>query len=550
MEPAEPGPGLSPTPALTWRRKYDQAAQTGAGHGRMPEVRKAFRSGKMSIAVSHSRGRRGIDAPLITIEVHLSGGLPRLHIVGLPETAVRESRDRVRSALLHNQFQFPTRRITINLAPAELPKEGSRFDLAIALGILAATGQIPAAALCGHEFLGELALTGELRPINGVLPAALATRQRGCRLILPQANTPEAALARGLALSGAEHLLQVCAHLQGRERLPQAPPPPASAAPRYPDLAEVRGQPQARRALEIAAAGGHNLLMLGAPGIGKTMLARRLTGILPPLSEEQARQSAAIASISSGGFDPQTWGRRPFRTPHHTASGVALVGGGSNPRPGEISLAHNGVLFLDELPEFDRRVLEVLREPLESGCIAISRAARQVEFPARFQLVAAMNPCPCGYLGDPQRHCSCTPQQILRYRHRISGPLLDRIDLHLMLSRPAPELFGQADATGERSAAVRDRVRRAFQRQWQRSRCCNATLEDAELERHCRLEPQAARQLHQAARQLRLSARALQHTRRVARTIADLAASDQIRDQHLAEAIFYRSLERSAVDNA
>ena len=384
----------------------------------------------MSLALVNSRARAGVSAPPVRVEVHLSGGLPSTQIVGLPEAAVRESRDRVRAAILCAQFEFPTRRITVNLAPADLPKDGGRFDLPIALGILAASGQIRRESLADYEFLGELSLTGELRAVDGVLPAALAVAASGRTLVVPEPSGAEAALARqGHAFTG-RTLLEVCALLEGRKALPAAvaPPPLPSTVP---DMADVRGQAHARRALEVAAAGGHHLLLIGSPGCGKTLLASRLPGLLPEAGEEEALESAAIASVSGRGLDPSRWRQRPYRSPHHTASAVALVGGGAQPRPGEISLAHHGVLFLDELPEFPRAALEALREPLENGRITISRAARQASFPARFQLIAAMNPCPCGYLGHPTRACRDTPDQIARYQSKLSGPLLDRIDLHV-----------------------------------------------------------------------------------------------------------------------
>jgi magnesium chelatase family protein len=497
----------------------------------------------MSLALVHSRARAGVLAPPVRVEVHLSGGLPATQIVGLPEAAVRESRDRVRAAILCAQYEFPARRITVNLAPADLPKEGGRFDLPIALGILAAAGQLDPQVLGHYEFLGELALTGELRPVDGVLPAALAAAQAGRTLIVPAGNGPEAALAQHVQAFTARTLLEVCALLNGSKTLPAAEALPAAATP-FPDLSDVRGQAQARRALEIAAAGHHHLLLIGSPGCGKTLLASRLPGILPEASEAEALEAAAIASVSGRGLDPARWRQRPYRSPHHTASAVSLVGGGTHPRPGEISLAHRGVLFLDELPEWNRHALEVLREPLESGTVTVSRAARSAEFPARFQLVAAMNPCPCGWAGDASGRCRCSDDAIRRYRARISGPLLDRIDLHVDVPRLPPQALRADAAPGESSATVRARVEQARQRQLARAGYPNGQLGHSQTLRDCRLHPRDEALLEHAIDRLRLSARSLHRILRVARTIADLNDSEAIATAHLSEAIGYRQLDR------
>lgn len=504
----------------------------------------------MALARIFSRAQLGIAAPPVEVEVHLSGGLPAFNIVGLPEAAVKEARDRVRSAIITSQFEFPARRITVNLAPADLPKEGGRFDLPIAIGILAASGQLPVDRLADAELLGELALDGALRAVRGVLPAAVAARHAARDLIVPRGNGAEATLVDGLKVFEAARLLAVAAQLAGGESLPRAEAPavPASGVD-VPDLADVRGQALARRALEIAAAGGHSLLFIGPPGTGKSMLASRLPGILPPMTDDEALEAAAVASISGGGFDASAWRRRPFRAPHHTASGVALVGGGSQPRPGEISLAHHGVLFLDELPEFDRRVLEVLREPMETGQIVISRAARQAEFPARFQLIAAMNPCPCGFHGDPSGRCRCTADQVSRYRARLSGPLLDRIDLHVEVPRLGGGALSRLPA-GEASVRVRERVTAARSRQVERAGRPNARLEGERLRRDVAVSEAAQQLLDEAAERFGLSARAHDRIRRVARTIADLAGCRDVEAGHLAEAIGYRVLDRDGFRRA
>ncbi len=501
----------------------------------------------MSLAIVYSRGRSGIDAPLVTVEVNVSNGLPSLSIVGLPETAVKESKDRVYGAILNSQFTFPIQRITINLAPADIPKEGGRFDLAIALGILAASGQIPSNMLHNYECIGELSLGGSLRGINGALPVALQTKQAGRQLILPLENAAEAALVQAVQLVPARSLLEVCAHLSGQRQLAMPIVPLTAEATVYTvDFADVQGQYHVKRAFEIAAAGGHNLLMLGPPGTGKSMLASRLPTILPPLSEFQAQQTAAIASVSDQGFKIENWRKPPFRAPHHTASAPALVGGGSNPKPGEISLAHNGALFLDELPEFDRKVLEVLREPLESGHITISRATRRADFPARFQLIAAMNPCPCGYLGDPSGRCHCSSEQVSRYRSKISGPLLDRIDMHLEVPRVTHEVLRRGSPEGqETSAQIRARVIAARQIAFARSGKINAQLTVNEVKELCQLSEPGHQLLEQAMQRFGLSHRAYHRILKLSRTIADLAHCQAIDVTHLGEAISYRKLDRT-----
>ncbi|WP_300425856.1 YifB family Mg chelatase-like AAA ATPase [Thalassolituus sp.] len=500
----------------------------------------------MSLARIYTRAQLGIEAPLVQVEVHLSGGLPSLSLVGMPETAVKESKDRVRSAILNSHFEFPAKRITINLSPADLPKEGGRYDLAIALGILAASEQIPAQRLEEFEFVGELALSGALQPVSGILPTTLRASRQGHGLVIPQANAEEASLCRDARCLAASSLSEVTAWLHGQDALALVEPFAGQAREqvRQGDLTDVKGQPGARRALEIAAAGKHNLLFIGPPGTGKTMLASRLPGILPPMSEDEALESASVSSVSHQSGDwRQRWGQRPFRAPHHTASGVALVGGGGNPKPGEISLAHGGVLFLDELPEYSRKVLDVLREPLESGEIVISRANRSVTYPSRFQLIAAMNPCPCGYFGDSSGRCQCSPDQVRRYQGQTSGPLLDRIDLHVDVPPVSPGLLQQAPPS-EASIQVQNRVVAARERQLTRQGCANGELAGSLRDRVCRLSNEDQVWFLDMIERLNLSARSFHRLLTVARTIADLAAQDDIGRMHLMEAVGFRALDR------
>lgn len=499
----------------------------------------------MSLAVVRSLALDGLAAPEVTVEVHLANGLPSFTLVGLADTEVKEARERVRAALSSAGLAFPhNKRITVNLAPADLPKESGRFDLPIAVGVLAAMGEIPLGHLEGVALAGELSLGGDLRPVRGALAMALSLRRRSpgsaaTGLVLPSVSACEAGLVEGVPVWGAGSLAEVVEALKmGRPPFRAQAVVPEAVSPLGLDLRDVRGQSVAKRALEIAAAAGHSLLMVGPPGTGKSMLAQRLPGLLPPLETDEALESAAVHSLS-GGFDAVRWRHRWVRAPHHSASRAALVGGGSPPRPGEISLAHRGVLFLDELPEFPRSALEALREPLETGFISIARANRTVEFPARFQLVAAMNPCPCGHLGHPVRACRCTPDQVSRYQSRLSGPLLDRIDLQVEVPMLPPEVLSRAP-DGESSAEVAERVRMTRALQWQRQGCLNAELDAAGLDRHACLQAPARQLLNQAATKLGWSGRAQHRVVRLARTLADLQAQDSVGPAHVAEAIQFR----------
>jgi magnesium chelatase family protein len=527
----------------------------------------------LSLARIACRAQIGLDAPLVQVEVNLGSGLPMFCIVGLPETVVKESKERVRAALLNSRFEFPAGRITVNLAPADLPKEGGRFDLPIALGILIASQQIkPTTAASGidnaTEFYGELGLGGELRPTRGLLLAAAHASRHGHELIVPRSNAHEALIAARTAVRAADHLLEVCAHVEGKELLvPLAPlsatsasvvssasgaqgalawnghSPPSTGGGL--DLRDVRGQFLPKRALVIAAAGEHSLLMVGPPGSGKSMLAQRLAGLLPPLTQSEALEVASIASVSASGFNVSGFGQRPFRSPHHSASGPALVGGGSRASPGEISLAHRGVLFLDELPEFRKSVLEALREPLEAGVVSVSRAAVQTQYPAAFQLIAAMNPCPCGYEGDPSGQCRCTPAEVQRYRSRISGPLLDRMDMHVEMPRLEVDEFNEEIDRGESTSAAAARVARARDNQVIRQGVCNARLTDAHVDRLCAPDQEGRRILELSMKRLGFSARARQKILKLARTIADLDAATIINASHVSQAVMLRYLDRN-----
>lgn len=510
------------------------------------------------IATLSCRAQVGLEAPLVHVEVTVTSGLPAFHLVGLPATVVRESRDRVQAALLSSGFEYPAGRIVVNLAPAEIPKEGGRFELPIALGILIASGQLrqrPLGDAPPCELYGELGLGGEIKSVRGILLAAAHASRAGHELIVPAANVDEALVAATTPVRAASHLMEVCRHVTGEEPLcnrsrTAADPTPERQRGMEPDVSDVRGQFQAKRALLIAAAGGHSLLMIGPPGCGKSMLAQRLPGLLPPLTDAEALDCAAIASVSTAGFNMGGFGRRPFRSPHHTASAVSLVGGGAHARPGEISLAHHGVLFLDELPEFERQVLEALREPLEAGVVRVARAAAHADYPAEFQLIAAMNPCPCGHLGDPAGTCHCTLTQAQRYRARISSPLLDRLDMHVQVPPLDVNDFRGPAGKGESSAALAARVAASRSRQLARQGRCNARLTDAQVERCCIMQPAARALLDRTMRQLRFSGRARQRVLKLARTIADLEGGDTIADTHVSEAVMLRCLDRERLTSS
>jgi magnesium chelatase family protein len=521
----------------------------------------------MTLAKVACRGQIGLHAPLVQVEVSLGAGLPAFSIVGLPATVVKESKERVRAAILHSGFEFPAGRITVNLAPAELPKEGGRFDLPIALGILIASDQVkPLAGMLDAngpivEFYGELGLSGELWPTRGLVLAAAHANQAGHELIVPRVSAPDALTGARTPVRAATHLREVCAHVEGKTLLEPVSPTGAECLSQdgmrssrgeldrlsvhaVLDLRDIRGQSHAKSALAIAAAGSHSLLFIGPPGSGKSMLAQRLPGLLPPLTEAEALEVASIASASAVGFRAGEFGRRPFRSPHHTSSAAALVGGGSKAKPGEVSLAHHGVLFLDELPEFERRVLEALREPLEAGIVSISRASYQVQYPSAFQLIAAMNPCPCGRLGDQSGNCNCTPGEVQRYRSRISGPMLDRIDMHVEVPRVELSDFDDGKDPGESSESVASRVFRARATQMTRQGCCNARLEDSQAERWCRPDPAGFRVLELAMKRRGLSARGRTRVLKLARTIADLNGEEAVTASHVSQAVMLRCLDR------
>lgn len=496
----------------------------------------------MAVAIIYSRAQTGMESPLVSVEVHLANGLPSFSIVGLPETAVRESRDRVRAAIINSNFDFPTRRITVNLAPAELPKQGGRFDLPIALGLLVASGQLDASKVAGYEFLGELSLNGELRKTIGILPAAYTCHQQGSTLITSVENEAELYPIQQAGFFCARHLLEVCAHLNGVQKLTKTLKKSNNDSLISPNsMNEVQGQSHAKRALSIAAAGRHHVLMIGSPGSGKTMLATRFPSLLTPMSKQEIIETCSLYSIANVCSNDRSVQTRPFRSPHHTVSSVGLAGGGSHPKPGEISLAHNGVLFLDELTEFSQHSLEILREPIETGKITISRAAAQVEFPARFQLIAAMNPCPNGCDIDDYGQCQCSHEQLRRYRRKLSAPLLDRIDIQINVPKLSTKtLFADHARKKENWQSIASGIGNAQQLQIKRQNKLNATLEGKQLEEVCQLDNKTRSEFIKLIEHLNLSARATHKILKIARTIADMEASEDIEKKHITEAISYR----------